>query len=652
MLLSFLLTLSFCVFLFSAVYGVNLRTDCDTQNHGEHAISAVLSNDHEDGNVHSAIISPTSSFTVRAAQFTMNCQSKTSCFTITSTCPSVSNDTQTSNCFFDAYFTAGAGWKVDVSVTQNSGISKYYQSWGTVANPINIPNTVGPFNVQPIQSFNNCMSSLDTNIFFRVYCFQASCQVSFTFSISWSCGIKWVTNPAFTPCDINCQKTNTVSCQYSTPKTATVDNSVCQAAVGSPTYQRYLCKDGDSCATNYGTCYSGVCAPPTRSPTLSPTTLAPTVFISSSWQCVPGESGIDSWCNQGACLPGINDILGFGYDTTRSSGKHFAPNRAAIRRRIYAYRDLNEAYSLRDKIFFKPNSNQVQASTGSYTQMQIDSYTIQSVEELSLRVAAELKIDYGQETKKYLKGLGIGASVTKEITNSVATGKTFIEAFAKTSELYLKLQASASSPLLCSSTLQSDLNNLERNPYPSQYYQFVSNYGTHIIVEAAIGGHLRYSTQVDTCSFTTTDELSVAGSAYTKMMEGMITTGRRSSAYYSTVVTRSSAEVCGGKSQLYFGSNDSSSWTAWTQSIYDSPQGNCGFDFGLVPIPVLARNLRMQMGLEQAVFRYINASIASAQIKTNTKSTCQVSGSGSNARLPILSLITSLILICYSGMIF
>jgi hypothetical protein len=309
-----------------------------------------------------AALIPSQSVTVTLLQtgFSTNCYSGGACILVTSSCQ------YGSTCYFDLRLTAGKAWSVQANSFQVYGTSSYQMNWGTTAAQI------GYYAVGTSYVVDNCKSE-DKDLYLRVHCTEPQCQVQFNFDFRWGCGLQWVAQSGYTSCDSNCRKSKTVQCYITSPSYLAVDNSVCQAALGAYQSETYSCVNGESCGSNYGTCSSSnVCTPPpTQKPTGSPS-LKPTVFIPNFFSCVsdhtPGND-FNAYCESNKCLPGVQDILGFGYDITLSNGKHFAYDFAALRYPVYSFKAPFAQYRFNGELYYKPSPSQVDASTESETKI-------------------------------------------------------------------------------------------------------------------------------------------------------------------------------------------------------------------------------------------------------------------------------------------
>jgi hypothetical protein len=365
-------------------------------------------------------------------------------------------------------------------------------------------------------------------------------------------------------------------------------------------------------------------ATPTATPTANPSTRAPTMYYPSPYICASITGGqqvnalgtvgddFNVFCDTNKCLPGVQDILGRGYDITLSTGKHFAYDFNALKAPIYGFKAPFTQFRFNGDYYYKPNGNLVDASTQSETEFHTDSYVYQSVSDFSRQIGAQVSY---QPEGNLEKGIGIQSKLVAKVSESVAQTKILFDAYAKTSNLNLRLLPSTSNnPLSCSASVSDRLKILEFSRTPSDFDDYIQIYGTHIITGTKIGGHIHYSAAESVCSFEDDRSIQASVSTFGSTVQGMIKGGATSTKFYSTEITKTNMDVCGGQSSAYASATDSSGWDAWVRTIYTaSSEGYCGFDFNLIPMTSLARNIRMEIMLNAAIERYVNNTIITAE---------------------------------------
>jgi hypothetical protein len=144
---------------------------------------------------------------------------------------------------------------------------------------------------------------------------------------------------------------------------------------------------------------------------------------------------------------------------------------------------------------------------------------------------------------------------------------------------------------------------------------FIERYGTHVIVEADLGGTAEMDHEVETCSMYDATTMSfgveVEGVKLGKFFEASIsgetedtTSTTNTESYSSTQI-----KVTGGNSALY----DRYGWEAWTDTLFDKDYEPAMVSFRVVGIWEVVTDRRLTELLYRSVLKYLDDGLAEFQ---------------------------------------
>jgi hypothetical protein len=603
------------------------------------------------------------------------CKSGVDCFRLNITCPYGSFASDWSDCYTDIHFTASAGWKVTPALKQLAGESVQYLRWGSIAAPES-SQTKGPFTIQAANLAQDNCNPYDNEFYERFYCFSSQCQILLKYSYVWSCGMTWISK-GYTPCNRDCQRNNIPICVFdATPSKIVVPDSYCETAYGNFLSQ-FDCKNGFPCGddqvgynwgycdnrdvnkcliqTKYPTASPTTAIPsvnpttfptrkpssePTALPTVKPSTSRPTIFPASPYMCKSVTGGqrvnkANQWnpfCDQNKCLPGL-EYIGRGFFITRAEMKlELSYEFNAIGPPVFDFQPPYTTMQFNGQTVYRPNGNQILVGTESDTSINTQVYIYQ--EEIDYSKVMSAQLGWKPDQNQLLKGIGINAGVKKQVDSAIQCESVMIDGYAKTSSLNLKLQPSSStSQLICSSSISDLLKTLQFSTNPADFDRLISFYGTHIIISARIGGVLHYFLKEKSVKFnkkqSTDESIKASLNLYKSSLTDIILGNRKSVRYMNNKITRTeNVHVCGGNPDVFLkdikrsssSKSSSSNWELYRQTIYNNASNYCGFDFTVISMTELGRNMRMKLMIEEAIDRYLANSISIANATHSSSS--------------------------------
>jgi hypothetical protein len=572
-------------------------------------------------------------------------------YTISWSCNPGSYSSTQSNCYFTVVVSSNEAWELTTDFYDSSytNVVGTYAAWNKAAQP-GEANVYGPALVTDMYT---CSSNNRLN--FRVYCFAAHCTVKYGIQVQWavdSCGIMWQSGSSY--CTEDCTRSQTKSCVYSKINNARAsDSEICYEAIGPDI--RYTnpnpypkCSDGEHCGTSNSVCIGGTCTAPTA---------APTTFNPSQWSCersVPSNEGIATVCQNGnnngsslTCLPGLTNIIGMGYDVTYGTEMYAAGH--ALKNRVYDFSMLssssfNNKAKINNRLYSAPPSDELRVVANDvttvhetdistfYDQVKAYSLALSKFFKLPSSTAAHPPISKSPNdmTSTLTNAAGIRTGLAASISTAVQQQKNVFSSVATISKATYTMQTTASGGgKLCTAGLWNDLADLPSVYNLQKYLTFVSNYGTHIVTAADIGGYVK----VDTSHCSNTQSSSESISGYVDIMGQWTIDSSASVTTYETVqISRSSSTVCGGHSAIYFATPapGTTPWDVWSPTIMDPDYATCAINLELVPIYVLGNTYQKHVNLERAIADYVEQAKNSGGLSSSSF-TCEISsGSDSN----------------------
>lgn len=351
---------------------------------------------------------------------------------------------------------------------------------------------------------------------------------------------------------------------------------------------------------------------------------------------MPSEYGIDSMCSAGGCLPGLAEIIGMGYNIIFGTEMYEVGH--ALKNRVFDFSAPSVDCMLHGVTYSAPPTDELRVDSNDITVKEDSSLSTyyDSVKSFSIALGREFGLESSTLSHKpvsmpakdmvsaFIDGAGTFSEFGLAVSSSVVNSKNLFTSVATLTKATYSMQTALSGDgKLCSEGIWRDLSALPKIYKTNTYQEFISYYGTHIVISASIGGYVQVNAAF--CSSTTSSSATIGG--YLSSMYSWTVDSSASTSEYETVtVSRSSSTVCGGDSASYFATppEGSTPWDVWSPTVFGDSHDSCAINIELVPIYVLADSYAKRINLERAVKDYVALAAGSSGLSSD-EYTCEPS---------------------------
>lgn len=362
----------------------------------------------------------------------------------------------------------------------------------------------------------------------------------------------------------------------------------------------------------------------------------------SSWWCSDLAGGdIEYRCggtkSDVTCLPGLDSFIGRGVDITYGRNeKNF------VRGRIYDFTDIVHPVTINSVDFVAPSTDVLTVIKGSVVK-PIDPMSgfYNSVQQLTLARSAELKL--GMVHSYYPAGkvphsatltivanaTSINSDMASQVHEMAKTQKYSFSHIATVSPVGYRMKTSSAIRHMCAKSFHERIRDLPLVYDEAIYKKFVSDFGTHVVIGARVGGTISTFASVDSCSAVADYPSPKDAFNAFKNNAAKFTLNSSDPIFnaFDRTIKRAFQWTCGGRSSYYSkfeaggGVGGDRPFTAWSASIFKDKNKPCLISPELIPIWATIRPVDsiIQGHVAAAVLDYLRDAIAMSEIDVAQK---------------------------------